>query len=311
MILVVDGNNLLHRAHWVGQKNPLINSKQVNVTDIFHVMRMVKSYVEQFQATEIYMVWDQNLVWPSTNFRKQATQIHQTDSNTEENLAYKGNRVHSDDVFQQMKNIWDILATLGVRHIFPGVMEADDVIAWLSIEGLKDSSLPITIVSNDKDLLQLINERTHIYNPLKKEVVTLENFEQVAGIRKELFIDYKCMMGDPSDNIKGVRGFGPKKAANILLEGKLDTLNEEQKAVLEGNRKLINLSEGYKVHDGEVSLYEKQLVNFKSLVVSHQGFLNLCTEFEFPSVLNEIESWIASFSGQFAPKRILRIKNNP
>ena len=201
--LLVDGNNTLHRAYWVANNigRPLVNSKGINTGSIFSFLKTVKSNADQFNADKIYIAWDKKL-GNKENFRKTLTEG-----------TYKGNRDQERNkaVYEEADTIVEVTATLGIRNIFPGNLEADDVIGWLSkeIPGKK------IIVSVDNDFAQLVSPEVSFYNPIKKLLVDTNNFETVYGLTPEEFVYYKCIVGDKSDNIEGVEGIGKVKGLKL------------------------------------------------------------------------------------------------
>ena len=243
--IIIDGNNLLYRIFWTS--NFKLDESD-SPGQIFLFLRALKSYVDKFQAKNVYCTWDKKLDWPSTNFRKEAAGVE-----------YKAGRDDDKfkDVFEYLENIIEIISLLGVKNIYPKRMEADDVMAWLA------RTLPgqNVVVTTDKDLLQLVNNKITVFNPIKKKEVTLSNFEEYTGVRKEYYMSYRVVTGDKSDNIQGFPRFGLKRF--LKLEHKIVTMDgKEQVALIEGNSiteeqfeiykrnwGLMNLEVGYKYYD--------------------------------------------------------------
>ncbi len=107
--------------------------------------------------------------------------------------------------------------------------EADDIVAGLALGA---GGTPVCIVSTDRDFLQLVGPTLSIYAPVKKLVIDASNFFDVAAPKTpsgepvmfpmERFLDYRVLIGDPSDNIPGVPGFGAMSAARVLAAAPLD-----------------------------------------------------------------------------------------
>jgi len=281
--LIIDGDNLLHRAHWIGKYHPLTNSKGEDVTDIYTALRMVKSYADQFSVTSIYIVWDKKLLWPSTNFRKQNLVEYKADRNEEQIKE-----VHSSE-----QDLTQALKYLGCKIMYPRVMEADDVISWLT-QVLHEK---IIIVSSDADLYQLVNDQVQVYNAIKKIIVTPENFEKVIGVEQKDFILYKAIKGDESDCIKGLHGYGPAKTKKLIvsLKNGQNPLSEEQLQIVNRNTTLVDLSIGYNVHEGEIEVYWNQYNNQRNTSSSKEEFKEFCERWEFPSILKNFDDWIGTF----------------
>ncbi len=138
---------------------------------------------------------------------------------------YKANRKEADkDLIAQIEVAIDWIAKMNLSYIAIDGFEADDAIATLS-RLAKDSHLGVRIVSVDKDLYQLIDSNTHIFDPTKKrEIREAECFEKF-GVYPRQFVDYQSLVGDSSDNIAGVSGIGAKGAQSLIAEfGSLDNL---------------------------------------------------------------------------------------
>jgi DNA polymerase-1 len=113
--------------------------------------------------------------------------------------------------------------------------EADDLIAGL-VQANKRTNK--RIVSTDRDFLQLIDERTSIYAPVKKVVIDAANFEEAVmpkGCRKmfvrQRYLDYRALIGDPSDDLQGVPGVGPVTAVAMLVHAPLDIYFDKAGAI--------------------------------------------------------------------------------
>lgn len=293
--LLIDGNNTLHRTHWIANNTGklLVNSKGVNVGSTFTFLKTIKSYVDQFNANEVYIAWDRKLTREIPNFRNVLT-----------NGAYKGTRDHerNKNVYDSMDEILAAVDLLGVKNIFPGHLEADDVISWLSksITGKK------IIISVDRDFIQLIAPDISYYNPIKKQLVDHNNFEEVFELTPREYLYFKAIVGDKSDNLPGVEGYGEVKGMKLarLYRAYVDkeTLSEKDteaintnKTVIESNLKLMDLSYGLNQYPQEVELYNKQVKELTTFTPDFNKFKEVCAELEFVSILNKIEDWQATF----------------
>ena len=290
--IIIDGNNLLYRIFWTS--NFKIDESD-SPGQIFLFLRALKSYVDKFQAKNVYCTWDKKLDWPSTNFRKEAAGVE-----------YKAGRDDDKfkDVFEYLENIIEIISLLGVKNIYPKRMEADDVMAWLA------RTLPgqYVVVTTDKDLLQLVNNKITVFNPIKKKEVTLSNFEEYTGVRKEYYMSYRVVTGDKSDNIQGFPRFGLKRF--LKLEHKIVTMDgKEQVALIEGNSiteeqfeiykrnwGLMNLEVGYNYYDDELPAYKQQLEDLTLHTSNFTKFIEKAKEYDLWSVIRNSTSWRESFN---------------
>ena len=137
---------------------------------------------------------------------------------------YKGTRKPMDeDLKVQVPLIKDILKTMNIPVVTQEGYEADDIIGTLS-KNAGDDGMNVVIVSGDKDLLQLVDEKVTVKNPKTSRGVTTvtdytpEKVQEEYGVTTEEFVLLKAIMGDTSDNIPGVKGVGPKTAAPIVAQ---------------------------------------------------------------------------------------------
>lgn len=244
MVLIVDGNNLLHRLFWV------LNSQGVATKESLtnSVVRSVKALERDFLASRVIIAWDKKLLWPSTNFRKEEMQGD-----------YKSSRGDTSEVYEWESDIINYIETSESKwkQMYPRCLEADDVIAFYVERGLEEGEEAI-IVSNDKDLLQLISGNVSVWHPKKKKLYTEKAFVEEYKFAPGLFWKYKALVGDSSDNIKGVKGIGPKKATKLITEG-LESLSEEQLQLVLFNKRMIKLRGAYKLQEGEEEALLAQL----------------------------------------------------
>jgi DNA polymerase-1 len=285
--LVIDGSNLLWRVAWIAEtRHKLVNSKGIWTGPIYLFLKSIKALQEKFKPNNTYVTWDKKLKYPSTNFRKELAPE-----------TYKQNR--DDDKSRQIHEQHDELAKwltiLGIKQIYPGVLEADDIIAWLCKEKLQSS----IIVSVDKDLLQLVNGLCHYYNPIKKKMITPDNFLEEVGVEILEYNYYKALLGDKSDNVEGIQGYGVQRSAKLCKEGYngiVQKLSEEDKAKFDKNLTLTNLTGSYYKEEGEADLYQKQYEDQKLIKADMKKFEEMCQEAEFYSFVKEIDKWKDSFS---------------
>lgn len=285
--LVIDGSNLLWRTYWIAEtRHKLVNTKGVWTGPIYMFLKSVKGLQEKFKPDSTWITWDKKLVYPSTNFRKELAPE-----------TYKQNR--DDDksklIHEQHDELSKWLTVLGIKQIYPGVLEADDIISWLCKEKLQSS----IIVSVDKDLLQLVNDFCHYYNPIKKKLITPENFVEEVGVEILEYNYFKALLGDKSDNVDGIQGYGVQRSSRLVKEGYngiMAKLGEDDKKKFEKNLILVDLTGSYYKAEGEAELYEKQYQEQKPLRADMKRFEEMCHEAEFFSFVKELDKWKDGFS---------------
>ncbi|WP_437230070.1 DNA polymerase I [Planctomicrobium sp. SH661] len=172
---------------------------------------------------------------------------------------YKANRsAMPDDLRPQIPLIMDVLDGYRIPVISHAGWEADDVIATLAVKAA-EAGMDVRIVSNDKDLRQLIGPRIKIYHIRKKQFMDEQHLLEEWGIAPNQVIDFQSLVGDSVDNVPGVPGIGPKTARTLLekfgsLEGVL--ANPDQAP----GKKLIENLKTYK----DQALMSRELVRLRT-----------------------------------------------
>lgn len=288
--IIIDGNNLLYRIFWTS--NFKINESD-SPGQIFLFLRALKSYVDKFQAKNIYCTWDRKLDWPSTNFRKEATSVEYKAGRDDEKFK---------DVFEFLEQIIDVISLLGVKNIYPKRMEADDVMAYLA-HNLPGTSV---VVTTDKDLLQVVSNNVTVFNPIKKKEITLNNFEEYTGVKKQYYLSYRAVTGDKSDNINGFPRFGIKRFLKLehknvsnndewaLLRG--DSITDEQYEIYKRNWQLMDLTQGYHYYDDEVPAYKQQLEDLTLHTSNFTRFIEAAKKLDMWTVVRNETSWRKTFN---------------
>ena len=218
-LLLIDGSSVAFRAFFAlyNQIDRFKNANGLHTNAIYGFNLMLSHLLERIQPTHVLVAFDAG----KTTFR------------TEMYADYKGGRAKTPDEFrEQFPFIREQLNHLGIRHYELAQYEADDIIGTLD-KMAETSSVPfdVTIVSGDKDLIQLTDDNT-VVEISKKGVAEFEEFtpaylKEKMGLTPEQFIDLKALMGDKSDNIPGVTKIGEKTGIKLLLEyGSLDGIYE-------------------------------------------------------------------------------------
>lgn len=272
--VIIDGNNYIHRCWHVS----MIQKSASKYMHMYIFLTSVKKLATMFSPSDIIVCWDRRLSNDNSNFRYT------------ENPNYKGTRDQDKniEVLEHSVALQNILTTLGIVNMFPNNMEADDVISYLvdKVEGKK------IICSADKDLLQFVNKDVSVFNPNTKRQITDDNFEDIEGVSQKHFVLYKSIIGDSSDNIKGLYKFGPVKTKKFL-RGEFK-LTEEQLEVVKSNISLIDLTKSYSRVENEEKVLKDQ---FKKdpIKANWTEFENYCIRFGFNTILKNIYDWKNSF----------------
>lgn len=164
--------------------------------------------------------------------------------------AYKAHRsARPADLTAQMAPLRELARAFGLTPLEHPSYEADDLVAAL-VAIAEAGSLETTILSADKDLMQLVSERTTLWDSMRGRRYTPATVKEKLGVPPGAVADYLALVGDSSDNVPGVPGIGPKSAAKLLetfgdLDGvyaRLDALGPRERARLESSRELAFLS---------------------------------------------------------------------
>lgn len=197
----------------------------------------------------------------------------------------------SDSIATQMLRLLDYLKALPVNISIIDKIEADDTIAYLS-QKLKDD---VIIYSADQDFLQLVNDRITVYSPIKKKFYKPNDVYEQYGLHPYNFITMKCLMGDKSDNLPGVKGLGPKKLMKFFPE----IAGEKKFTLQEAYQKATDKVEEHGIY-GNVHLFKKQLeVNYELMSLEDIELLEHDKE--------ELDNLIESSPYNFNKKRFLEM----
>ncbi|MBI3332189.1 hypothetical protein HYZ99_04525 [Candidatus Peregrinibacteria bacterium] len=224
-LVLVDGHHLMYRAYYAIPKT--LRTKAGEQTNaVFGVASMVLALLKIEEPDALLFCFDAG----EETFRHQ------------ENATYKEGRAETpDDFFVQIPRIVEMVETFGFPHVSAPKYEADDFLCTYA-KAATDAGWRVTIVTGDRDALQLATEHVRIAIPhkgyQKAEYLGPQEIIAKYGIRPDQVPSYKGLTGDPSDNLPGVLGIGPKGAAALLqkydtLDGIYEHLGELTKSVRE------------------------------------------------------------------------------
>lgn len=234
-LLLIDGSSVAFRAFFAlyNQIDRFKNNSGLHTNAIYGFHLMLNHILGRVQPSHILVAFDAG----KTTFR------------TEMYADYKGGRAKTPDEFrEQFPYIRQQLDVLGIKYYELEHYEADDIIGTLAKQAeASNEHFDITVVSGDKDLIQLTDTNT-VVEISKKGVAEFEEFTpaylmEKMGITPSQFIDLKALMGDKSDNIPGVTKIGEKTGLKLLSEyGSLEGIYENIEAMKQSKMKenLIN-----------------------------------------------------------------------
>lgn len=219
-VLVIDGLNTFIRCY---AASPVLNDDGEHVGGISGFLLSIGHAIKAINPTRVVIVFDGK---NGTARRKQIFPEYKAHRNFKVRLNRAETVDKQDNQLQQLIRLTEYLTTLPFTLIIQDNTEADDVVAYIVNDHFKESQC--FIMSSDKDFLQLISDRIHVWSPTKKKLYYTEDVVEEFGVQPHNFALYKAIIGDPSDNIPGVDGVGAK----TLLK-RFDIIQNEQKLSLE------------------------------------------------------------------------------
>ncbi len=207
LLVLVDGSSYLYRAF---HAMPHLSSSRGEPTGaVYGVVNMLRRLLKDYNPQHMAVVFDA----PGKTFRDELY------------AAYKAQRPPMpEELAVQIAPLKEIIAALGIPLIEVAGVEADDVIGTLSREAA-ERGRSILIVTGDKDMAQLVNERVFLVDTMTETRYDRAAVMEKFGVPPERIVDFLALVGDTSDNIPGVPGVGPKTAAKWLQQyGSLDEI---------------------------------------------------------------------------------------
>lgn len=172
---------------------------------------------------------------------------------------YKANRAEApDDLAPQFEYIRKSVLAFNLPSVELNNYEADDLIATY-VEKILKGGAKVTIVSSDKDLMQLYKKNVRIYDPMKSKFISDEDVQKKFGVDSSKVIDVQALAGDSSDNVPGVPGIGVKTAAELINKyGTLEKLLKSAKEIKQNKRRETLIA------NEDKALISKKLVTLKN-----------------------------------------------
>ena len=220
-LVLIDGKSVFYRGYYAMGAFSLADGTPTGGVYGFSAIAM--EIVKKLDPTKVVVAWDSK----TSVSRRRAIYAE-----------YKAGRVKpGDDFYTQIPLLKELVIALGWNFVEVEDYEADDIIGTLSrqadeaIDAAGKCEYETYIISSDLDMLQIVDENTHMWRILKGftniEQINVTEIEAKYGIEKSQFLDLKALKGDASDNIPGVPGVGEKTAAKLLNEyGTLDGVYE-------------------------------------------------------------------------------------
>ena len=283
-IILVDGNNLLFRSFYATAYQGVImkNSKGFPTNALYGFINMMNKIIKEENPNYIVVAFDKGKTFRHDKYE-----------------SYKAGRMAMPDELRvQFPKAKEVLDSMGIKHYEIDNYEADDIIGTLAKKVDEEDEFVATIVSSDKDLLQLISDEVDV--KLLKQTghiwMNTEEFRNTYKVDPIRMIDLKALMGDPSDHIPGVKGIGEKTAIDLLVKyGSLDGVYEHLDCISPKTReKLENDRENAYMSYDLATIYREVPIDFTFEDCAYKGynpgeFKRILEELEFYSLLKKLD----------------------
>lgn len=283
-IVIIDGNSLINRAYYAMQK-PMITKEGIYTQGIFGFLNMLGKIQKDYEPGYLTVAFD----------LKAPTFRHK------EYKEYKaGRRKMPPELAMQMPLLKEILTAMNIKILEMEGFEADDIIGTVARAAEEEGLCPL-IITGDKDELQLATEKTRVLIT-RRGITQFEIYDHQAmvdkyGFTPEQFIDFKGLMGDPSDNIPGLPGVGEKTAQKLILEyGSVENLiantenisGKKLREKVEDNVQLAVMSKRLATINTNVPI-DLDFSQFLAEEPDYDKLIQLYTKLEFNSFLKKLD----------------------
>ena len=314
-VLILDGLNLFFRNFAMMN---MVNPDGVHIGGLGGFFRSLGAMIRQTNPTSVYVVFDGA---GSTVNRKNLISEYKGTRNLQRITnweAFDNLEEEHDSKIDQIVRIIQYLKLLPVKTTILDKVEADDIIAVLAEKLVKKHNSTCFIVSSDKDFLQLVTDKIILYRPMEKEYYTPKVVEEKLGLLPKNFILYKTLLGDNSDNIKGIKGLGAKgifkkfpelKTQELTLDDIFDISTRKFKDHVVYSRIVQDQSRietNYKVMDLSIPMIDgKGIEHIDNLITEDfpdfnpEMFIQFYNEDKLGGMIRNLDIWLKDIFSQF------------
>ena len=313
-ILIIDGlNTFLRSFTMINHMNP----DGHHIGGLTGFLKSVGYAIRMADPTKVVIVFDGV---GGSSARRNLFPAYKANRNTSRMTNYSifsSKDEEQESINNQISRLIQYLQCLPVTVISIDGLEADDIIGYLANKFQKhESTQKVTIMSADKDFLQLVSDKVHCYSPTKKKIYTPKDVLEEFGVSSNNFLNYKILMGDQSDNIPGISGLGPKKLIKLfpelisdtkieldeIISSSADKVDENKLylAVVERRHQLLINKQLMSLDGGFLSPENKQLVKDafdNSYELNIPIFLQLYSNDKLGESIPNTSSWLLQLFG--------------
>lgn len=283
-IILVDGNNLLFRSYYATAYtgNMMKNSKGFPTNGLYGFINMMNRIIKEEEPQYILVAFDKG-----KTFRHDKYEVYKA-----------GRQAMPDELKLQFPVAKELLGAMGIKYFEIDNYEADDIIGTMSKIVDEEDEFIATIVSSDKDLLQLISDEVTV-KLLKSNdhiMMTLEVFRETYKVDPIRMIDLKALMGDSSDNIPGVKGIGEKTAISLIEKyGSLENLYNNLDSVTGKTKEKLELDKENAFMSYDIATIFREvpipfgLDDCKYEGINRSELLKFLEELEMPSLIRKYD----------------------
>lgn len=283
-VILVDGNNLLFRSYYATAYtgNVMKNSKGFPTNAIYGFINMINKIINEEKPEYIMIAFDKGKTFRHDKYK-----------------SYKDGRSETpQELKDQFPVAKKICEAMGIHYFEIDNYEADDIIGTFAKEVNRNPDFVATIISSDKDLLQLITDEVDVKLLKQTGFIRMDKnlFKETYGVDPIGMIDLKALMGDSSDNIPGVKGIGEKTAISLLT--KFQTLDNLYSHIDEVSgktkEKLLNDKENAYMSQDIATIYCDVPINTDLENIHYHGinaleYVALLEELEFYSLIKKLD----------------------
>ena len=312
-ILVIDSMNTFIRSFSMLRA---MNPQGHHIGGLVGFLRSLGYVTRIFDPTRIICVFDGK---GSSVNRKNINpnyKAHRTNTRITNWGMFDSKAEEYESLAAQVDRLKDYLDCLPVQTLEMEKLEADDIIAYIALQASK-SNKKVTIVSSDKDFLQLVNNSVEVYSPIKKATITENNVKDFIGVIPENYNIVKALLGDNSDGLSGVKGSGIKtiiKEFPLISRKPVSGLNyiydvcekklEDKKIFakilhnwdkVKTNFDLMNLHEGLLDNSEKNHIFD--IIKEPAPSLQTGAFMHLLNSDKIEGITKNTEGWLQNFRG--------------